>query len=58
VVYAARATRTAPTVFDFRGAIPDTGATTVTRLGDEPVGACARLLAHFDAGSVGAAAFG
>jgi hypothetical protein len=58
VVYAARAVRHESAVFDFRGAIPDTGATTVTRLGDDPVQARDRLLAQLGMGSVGAAALG
>jgi len=35
-------------VFDFRGAIPDTGATTVTRLGFDAVVARDRLLERLD----------
>jgi hypothetical protein len=31
-------------VFDFRGAIPSTGASTVQRLGEQPVQATGRLL--------------
>jgi DNA-binding transcriptional MerR regulator len=33
-------------VFDFRGAVPDTGASTVVRLGDSPGAACEALVAH------------
>jgi DNA-binding transcriptional MerR regulator len=39
VVYAVRAAHNDAIVFDFRGAIPDTGASTVTRLGDTPTAA-------------------
>jgi hypothetical protein len=35
-------------VFDFRGAVPDTGASTVLRLGDTPIAARDRLLARLD----------
>jgi MerR family transcriptional regulator, light-induced transcriptional regulator len=35
-------------VFDFRGAVPDTGASTVLRLGDTPIVARDRLLARLD----------
>jgi DNA-binding transcriptional MerR regulator len=49
VVYAVRSVSAQVTVFDFRGAIPFTGATTVTRLGDEPITARDRLLAELDA---------
>jgi DNA-binding transcriptional MerR regulator len=35
-------------VFDFRGALPETGASTVERLGPRPVGACERILAVLD----------
>jgi DNA-binding transcriptional MerR regulator len=36
------------TVFDFRGALPETGASTVERLGDRPLAARDRLVAHLD----------
>jgi hypothetical protein len=36
-------------VFDYRGAVPDTGASTVTRLGEAPLGARDALLAKLDA---------
>jgi MerR family transcriptional regulator, light-induced transcriptional regulator len=35
-------------VFDYRGAVPDTGASTVWRLGELPLGARDRLLERFD----------
>src|SRR5579884_791506 len=44
VVYAVRAIHNEAIVFDFRGAIPDSGATTVARLGSKPVAARDRLL--------------
>lgn len=44
LVYAARAGERAVEVFDFRGAVPDTGASTVRRLGDGPVGARDKLV--------------
>jgi DNA-binding transcriptional MerR regulator len=39
LLYAARANERAVEVFDFRGALPDTGASTVSRLGDSAAGA-------------------
>jgi DNA-binding transcriptional MerR regulator len=48
VVYAVRAVHNEATVFDFRGAIPETGAATVARLGSTPVGARDRLLERLD----------
>jgi MerR family transcriptional regulator, light-induced transcriptional regulator len=44
LVYAARSGERDIEVFDFRGAVPDTGASTVTRLGAEPVAARDLLL--------------
>jgi MerR family transcriptional regulator, light-induced transcriptional regulator len=35
-------------VFDFRGALPDTGASTVRRLGSRAIGACDALVDHLD----------
>lgn len=49
VVYAVRGVHNEALVFDFRGAIPDTGHTTVTRLGDSPVAARDRLLERLHA---------
>ncbi len=43
-------------VFDFRGALPDTGASTVARLGDQPLAACERLLAALEPEAAPAAA--
>jgi hypothetical protein len=39
LVYGARGGERQVEVFDFRGALPDTGASTVARLGDQPVAA-------------------
>ena len=39
LVYAIRSVVPEVTVFDYRGAVPDTGASTVYRLGDSPVSA-------------------
>jgi MerR family transcriptional regulator, light-induced transcriptional regulator len=44
LVYAVRSAAPDVTVFDFRGAIPDTGASTVRKLGSSPLAACNRLL--------------
>jgi DNA-binding transcriptional MerR regulator len=49
VVYAVRGVHNDAAVFDFRGAVPDTGATTVTRLGAAPVAARDCLLEHLQA---------
>jgi hypothetical protein len=48
VVYAARQQEGEVTVFNYRGALPDTGASTVRRLGDTPLQARETLLAAFD----------
>jgi DNA-binding transcriptional MerR regulator len=48
LVYAVRGVVQEAIVFDFRGAVPDTGASTVLRLGDTPVAARDRLLARLD----------
>jgi MerR family transcriptional regulator, light-induced transcriptional regulator len=40
-------------VFDYRGAVPDTGASTVCRLGEAPVAARDRLLSQLDAARAG-----
>ena len=57
VVYAVRAAVQAVEVFDFRGAVPDTGASTVRRLGDSPIGARDALIAWLEqAGRAGGAA--
>ncbi|MDQ6749282.1 MAG: MerR family transcriptional regulator [Actinomycetota bacterium] len=44
LVYASRRAVHPVEVFDYRGALPDTGASTVCRLGDSPLGARDRLL--------------
>jgi DNA-binding transcriptional MerR regulator len=44
LVYAVRSTSHGVTVFDYRGAVPDTGASTVCRLGEEPIAAGEKLL--------------
>jgi len=46
LVYAIRSVVGEVTVFDYRGAVPDTGASTVHRLGDSPVGARDALVAR------------
>ncbi len=46
LVYAIRSVVREVTVFDYRGAVPDTGASTVYRLGEQPVAARDALLAR------------
>jgi DNA-binding transcriptional MerR regulator len=46
LIYAVRAIGTGVAVFDYRDAVPDTGASTVVRLGDSPSAARDRLLAE------------
>ena len=46
LIYAVRGVHNEAAVFDFRGAVPDTGATTVARLGERPLGARDALLEH------------
>jgi MerR family transcriptional regulator, light-induced transcriptional regulator len=48
LVYSARGGERQVEVFDFRGALPDTGASTVTRLGDGAVGAREVLVAALE----------
>ena len=48
LIYAVRSTAPEVVVFDYRGAVPDTGASTVTRLGDGPALARDRLIAEFE----------
>jgi DNA-binding transcriptional MerR regulator len=49
LVYAARRIGgDAVAVYDFRGALPSTGATTVPHLGDAPLAACEQLLGALD----------
>src|SRR5205807_4952534 len=45
LVYAVRSVVHQVAVFDYRGAVPDTGASTVCRLGARPLGACDSLVA-------------
>jgi DNA-binding transcriptional MerR regulator len=49
LVYAVRSLVREVVVFDYRGAVPDTGASTVTRLGEAPLAARDALLAKLDA---------
>jgi len=49
LVYAVRSVVREVVVFDYRGAVPDTGASTVTRLGETPLAARNTLLAKLDA---------
>jgi MerR family transcriptional regulator, light-induced transcriptional regulator len=48
LVYAARRSGSEVAVYDFRGALPETGASTVPRLGERPLGARERLLADLE----------
>jgi DNA-binding transcriptional MerR regulator len=49
LVYAVRGTVDNVKVFDFRGAVPDSGASTVTRLGERPLAARDAIVAQLDA---------
>jgi DNA-binding transcriptional MerR regulator len=51
LVYAVRGIAQQVTVFDYRGAVPDTGASTVCRLGDSPLGARDALVARLEGAS-------
>lgn len=51
LVYAARRSGNELNVYDFRGALPETGATTVPRLGERPLAAREKLLADLDSAS-------
>jgi MerR family transcriptional regulator, light-induced transcriptional regulator len=55
LVYAVRSVASEVVVFDYRGAVPDTGASTVCRLGERPVRARDLLLARLDGGTPGRA---
>ena len=55
LVYAARRSAEGVSVYDFRGALPETGATTVPRLGERPMAAREKLLADLDERARGAA---
>jgi MerR family transcriptional regulator, light-induced transcriptional regulator len=48
LVYAVRSVVQRASVFDYRGAVPDTGASTVCRLGETPTAARDILLARLD----------
>jgi MerR family transcriptional regulator, light-induced transcriptional regulator len=48
LVYAVRGVTQDVTVFDFRGAVPDTGASTVRRLGESPIEARDQLIEWLD----------
>jgi hypothetical protein len=48
LIYAARRSGTEVSVYDFRGALPETGATTVPRLGERPLAAREKLLADLE----------
>jgi DNA-binding transcriptional MerR regulator len=48
IVYAVRSVVQQTVVFDYRGAVPDTGASTVCRLGEGPIGARDRLIEALD----------
>lgn len=48
LVYAARKGEGRVEVFDYRGALPDTGASTICRLGDSPLGARDTLLERLE----------
>jgi hypothetical protein len=50
LVFAVRSVVQEVAVFDFRGAVPDTGASTVRRLGESPVAARDALLASLQTG--------
>ncbi len=51
LVYAVRGVVQEVAVFDYRGAVPDTGASTVCRLGESPAQARDRLLERLERGS-------
>jgi hypothetical protein len=56
LVYAVRSLVRDVVVFDYRGAVPDTGASTVFRLGESPLAARDALLARLETPSVRPAA--
>ncbi|MGH2881409.1 MAG: hypothetical protein ACRDPA_01675, partial [Solirubrobacteraceae bacterium] len=49
LVYSVRSVAQQTAIFDYRGAVPDTGASTVRRLGPNPLAARDVLLAHLEA---------
>ena len=58
LVYAVRSVVREVAVFDYRGAVPDTGASTVFRLGEAPVGSPGRAAVPPGAGRRGEPAAG
>lgn len=48
IVYQARRAVEGIEILDFRAALPDTGASTVPRLGTSPIGACGALVTRLD----------
>jgi DNA-binding transcriptional MerR regulator len=48
LVYSIRSVAPRATIYDYRGAVPDTGASTVTRLGQRPLAARNALLSRLD----------
>ncbi len=48
LVYSVRSVAQRAQIFDFRGAVPDTGASTVRRLGQTPLAARDLLLGRLD----------
>ncbi len=56
LVYAVRGVAQQAAVFDYRGAVPDTGASTVCRLGESPVAARDLLLGRLDERRIGVVA--
>ena len=54
LVYAVRSVAREALVFDYRGAVPDTGASTVVRLGDGPIAARDLLLSRLEDAGVAA----
>ncbi|HEY4830094.1 MAG TPA: MerR family DNA-binding transcriptional regulator [Solirubrobacteraceae bacterium] len=53
LVYSIRTVAQRATVYDFRGAVPDTGASTVGRLGQTPLAARDALLSRLDEAAAG-----
>ena len=48
LVYSVRSVAQQTSIYDYRGAVPDTGASTVVRLGPNPVAAREKLLSQLD----------
>jgi DNA-binding transcriptional MerR regulator len=55
LVYSVRSVAQQATIFDYRGAVPDTGASTVRRLGATPLAAREQLLSRLDEPGAGRA---